>query len=203
MQWLSPLVARLFHAAHAAAVSFPYNGFFVAGAVFYCDAFYMGVQLSENLNGSFGISLKSGIGYGYIAAGSVFVWLNVDAVLRVCAACIVKFAVVDRNIAHIRDREIVSAVVMEVTVGNGYTVAAFVWTVIKAQIYAVTPALGNINTVDGDIRRTGYINPMAPLAAASFVFPALANDLPAGDADAVAAGDVDYLIIFLVVRNSN
>ncbi len=163
----------------------------------------MGVQLSENLNGSLGISLESGIGYGYIAAGSVFVWLNVDAVLWVCAACIVKFAVVDRNIAHIRDGQIVSAVVMEVTVGNGYTVAAFVWTVIEAQIYAVAPALGNIHIVDGDIRRTGYINPMSPLAAASIMLLPLADDLPAGDADTVASGDIDYLIIFLVVRKSN
>ena len=49
----------------------------------------MGVQVAEYLNGSLGSSLDSVIGYGCIASGSVFVWLNVDAGLVVCDACLV------------------------------------------------------------------------------------------------------------------
>ena len=95
---LVPLVVFLCHTAHAAAEPLPYDGRFVAGAVFERDVFHMGIRLSENLNGSAGVSLKPGMGDCDIAAGIAIVWLNVDAVLRGSAAGIVNLAVFDRDI---------------------------------------------------------------------------------------------------------
>ena len=120
---LVPLVVFLCHTAHAAAEPLPYDGRFVAGAVFERDVFHMGIRLSENLNGSAGVSLKPGMGDCYIAAGIAIVWLNVDAVLRGSAAGIVKLAVFDRDIGCVRDGQIVSSVMMEITVRNVYAAA--------------------------------------------------------------------------------
>ena len=80
------------------------------------------------------------IGYCYIAAGSVFVWLDVDAVLRVCAACIVKRTVFDRNVARICNGQIISPVVMQITVFDRYRVTVCVWPVIEAKVNTVAPA---------------------------------------------------------------
>ena len=199
---LPPLVALLCYVTQAAAESRPFDGLFVTSTVFYRDTFHMGVQLSENLNGSFGVPAERAIGYCYIAAGSVFVWLDVDAVLRVCAACIVKRAVFDRNIGRIRNGEIVSAVVMQVTVCDGNSVAAGVRSVIEAQINTVSPALGNVHIVDSDISRTGYIDSMSPFAAAAFMFPAISDDLSAGDGNIIAPAEINHLIISFAVGDS-
>ena len=144
----------MFHAAHAAAEARPNDGRFIADAVFYRDALHMGVQLSENLNSSLGISLERAIGYCHIAAGSVFVWLNVNAILRICSACVIKLAVADRNIRCICNRQIISSVVMQIAVCDRYTVARWVAKlriIILTEINTVAPALRNFYIFDVNV----------------------------------------------------